>query len=391
MKSETGDGGLEGHVPKDELGLESLDGTLRGFVEALLAREGHHADMALPESFRLSWHPGLTPAEFYTQSQERLREALAQGAVFIRGCVFCHHCSSNECDHAQPSGIGEVFVGYQATGRPRFEEFLSYLLELEDERAEQAARSGPGLVTRVLGRRRLLGDQLAEYGRGSLKYSIWGQVVFGYIRFGNQKYAITFQVVEGGDRRLRPQIIASRDLLDAMADGKERSLSSLMSVLAQSSRKVESLGFEAQVKTGKKERGELREKVFRILRQLSASLERKVRQRERRTKHAEKRQADKRPVVSGYRDLFQAPTDCFYSDEVKGSLVVVGPSGRVHVYSEAGMHVTSLNLKKAEIERRLMRKRYIPLAHERVTALRDAVGRTKGSAVDDDDRAIAFR
>ena len=181
------------------------------------------------------------------------------------------------------------------------------------------------------------------------------------------------QVVEGGDRRIRSQLVGSLELLDAMADGHEGRLVGLMTVLRQSSRKIENLGLEAQTKTSKQERAELREKVFKILRQLSVSFERKGRQRERRTKHAEYRRQEERPVASGFQDLFRAPVDSFFSDEVKGSLVVVGPSGRVHVYSEDGRHVTSLNLKKAEVERRLRRKRYQPLTSERVSALRGAV------------------
>ena len=51
-------------------------------------------------------------------------------------------------------------------------------------------------MARVVGRRRLLGEQMAEYGRGSLKYSIWGQVVMGYVKLHNEKHALTFQVVE---------------------------------------------------------------------------------------------------------------------------------------------------------------------------------------------------
>ena len=50
--------------------------------------------------------------------------------------------------------------------------------------------------------------------------------------------------------------------------------------------------------------------------------------------------------MTGFKDLFQAPADSFFKDEVKGSIVVLGPSGRAHVYSEDGRHVTSLTLKK---------------------------------------------
>ncbi len=347
--------------------------SLGALVRSMAAQEGHPVSRELPNSIEVSWHPDLSEQALLDQICESVREALAQASTIVRGRVFCHHCNGSTCQHAVPSASGEVFAGYQSTGRPRFESLLSYLLELGDERVEQVASSSPRLAARVVGRRRLLGEQLPEYGRGSLKYAIWGQVVMGYIQLGSDKHALTFQVVEGGDRRIRSQLVGSLELLDAMADGHEGRLVGLMTVLRQSSRKIENLGLEAQTKTSKQERAELREKVFKILRQLSVSFERKGRQRERRTKHAEHRRQEKRPVASGFQDLFRAPVESFFSDEVKGSLVVVGPSGRVHVYSEDGRHVTSLNLKKAEVERRLRRKRYQPLTSERVSALRGAV------------------
>ena len=345
----------------------------QALMRALATEEGYPKDQELPETIVLNWKNRSSPQTILEQARDNIREALAQSVPMVRGKVFCHHCNDSKCQHSTPSGPSEVFAGYQSTGRPRFEPLLGYLLELGDDRLEYLTAPSPSIVARVIGRKRLLGEQLAEYGRGSLKYAIWGQVVMGYVMLGGEKHALTFQVVETGDRRLRPQIIGSQTLLDAMADGHENRLVALLTVLRQNARKIESLGQEAQNQKGKKERAQLREKVFKVLRQVALSLERKGRQRGRRTKHAEKRRQEKRPVTTGFKDLFKAPVESFFSDEVKGSIVVLGPGGRAHVYSEDGRHVTSLNLKKAEIDRRLKRKRYQPLSASQVDRLRGNV------------------
>ena len=345
----------------------------KDLLRALATEEGYPVDRPLPAGLQLTWQSEASERAIVDQARDRIRESMAQAAPMVRGKVFCHHCNGYNCQHATPNGPSEVFADFQSTGRPRFEPLLSYLIELGDDRLEYLTARSPSIVARVVGRRRLLGEQMAEYGRGSLKYAIWGQVVMGYIMLNNEKHALTFQVVETGDRRIRPQIIGSQTLLDAMADGDAPRLVALLAVLRQSSRKIENLGQDAQNQKGKKERAAIREKVFKILRQLALSLERKGRQRGRRTKHAEKRRSEERPVTTGFKDLFRAPVESFYKDEVKGSIVVVGPSGRAHVYSEDGRHVTSLKLKKTEIERRLKRKRYLPLPQEKVTTLLGAV------------------
>ena len=373
---------------------KAADQALTDLVRAVATQEGHPPGKPLPEGVELRWQPGLSEAAWVDQVRECVRVSMAHASPITRGRVFCYHCNASDCRHAAPDGPSEVFADFQSTGRPRFEPLLSYLLELGDDRVDQLVSASPSVVARVVGRRRLLGEQLPEYGRGSLKYAIWGQVVMGYIVLDGDKYALTFQVVEGGDRRIRPQILGSEQLLDAMADGHQARLAALMTVLRQSARKIENLALEAQTQTGKQARSELREKVFRVLRQLAISLERKGRQRGRRTKHAEHRRQERRPVASGFQALFRAPVESFYSDEVKGSLVVVGPSGRVHIYSEDGRHVTSLNLKKAEIERRLKRKRYLPLTPERVRSLRGAVEKRQaelGSDGSQDDGTVALR
>ena len=345
----------------------------QALLRALASEEGYPVDRPLPKGLEITFQSSMSQPDIVEQARDRIREAMAEDVPMVRGKVFCHHCNNSNCQHATPNGPSEVFADFQSTGRPRFEPLLSYLIELEDDRLEYLTARSPSIVARVVGRRRLLGEQLAEYGRGSLKYAIWGQVVMGYIMLNDEKHALTFQVVETGDRRIRPQIIGSQTLLDAMADGDAPRLVALLAVLRQSSRKIESLGQDAQNHKGKKERAATREKVFKILRQLALSLERKGRQRGRRTKHAEKRRSEERPVTTGFKDLFRAPAESFYKDEVKGSIVVLGPSGRAHVYSEDGRHVTSLKLKKAEIERRLKRKRYLPLPQEKVTTLLGAV------------------
>jgi hypothetical protein len=109
---------------------------------------------------------------------------------------------------------------------------------------------------------------------------------------------------------------------------------------------------------------EVRREVFAVLRHLARSLERKGRQEHGRTVHAETRAQQARPVSAGRDDLNQAqPTD-FYRDVVRHSIVVAGRSGRCHVYTSDGRHITTLAISGKELESRVRRRRYQALTPE---------------------------
>jgi hypothetical protein len=57
-------------------------------------------------------------------------------------------------------------------------------------------------------------------------------------------------------------------------------------------------------------------------------------------------------------------------DGRRGTVVVLGPNHRVHVFSTEGRHITSLLLDKEAVRRRQRRERWEPLGAEALAAFR---------------------
>lgn len=339
--------------------LEEL--RLAAFAEC----DGVEGSPAAPDGFTLAWSPGMSPEELAEQALAGAAECLAEYQTFRAGCVYCYGCRSASCDHAQPPEPGMVFAGYQSTGRPEWEEFFNFLLAMEDDRAERLFAPRPELLARVVGRRRLVSEQLDSFGRNSLTYRVWGQVVAGYVTVEEERMAFTVQLVENKAHQLRLQILAPESLQAALVDTPSVSRSALHRVheaicSARHSMAEVSLLWEAH--HGKKHLAETREKAFAVLRHLAHSIERKGRQDDRRTAHAERRGNERRPVHTAREDLIQATEGDFFRDAFRGSVIVLGKSSRAHAFSDEGRHITTFTLKGDELERRLQRNRYQPLA-----------------------------
>ena len=96
-----------------------------------------------------------------------------------------------------------------------------------------------------------------------------------------------------------------------------------------------------------------------LLNRLRGDVLRVLKNRDHRTRHAEERhQSGERPTSLALADALAAGEGRFFRDEHKNTIVVLGPKHRVHVFSTAGRHVTSLELQPAEVERRLELKRW---------------------------------
>ena len=83
-------------------------------------------------------------------------------------------------------------------------------------------------------------------------------------------------------------------------------------------------------------------------------LERDVRARGRRTRHAEARHASgERPTRKAVDDARVMRGEQCYVDERSGTLVVLGERGRTHFFTAAGQHVSSVRYSKDAIARKL--------------------------------------
>jgi hypothetical protein len=345
------------------------------------ACNGTEASPNAHEEFELAWSPTMSADELAEQALASATECLSEYQTFRLGCVYCYGCRSASCEHAQPSEPGQVFAGYQSTGRPYWEEFFNFLLAIDDERTDQLFASRPQILSRVVGRKRLTAEQLDSFGRDSLTYRIWGEVVAGYLDVDGTRMAMSVQVVENKAHQLRLQTIAPEGLHAALVDTPESARSAFHRVheaLGEARNSLIETSHIWEAHHGRKRLKEAREKVFSVLRHLAHSIERKGRQRIRRTAHAEQRGNEQRPVHAAREDIAQAAKGDFYRDQFRNSIIVTGKSGRAHAFNDEGRHITSFVLQGDELDRRLQRNRYKPLDDAERNAFRQRV--TQGEA-----------
>ncbi len=343
---------------------------------AALESSGRAADPLSAAGLCLRWHPGVSPSELAEEAFRHFSEVTSALRVFAGGRVYCYACAGSDCEHAVPALPGEVFTGYESTGRPCWQEYFSFLLELGDERTDRLFDEHPELLARVVGRTRLIAAQLRTFGRNSFTYRIWGQVVAGYLQVKGTRAALSAQIVEDKQHRLHLQIISAPLLREALADAPEDRRSACARVydaIAETRRQTASLSDLWQHANRREQDEEAREKAFAILRHLAHSIEQKGRQQWRRTQHAELRAGQNRPVHKAFDDMIAASVQDVYTDRFKQSVIVAGRSGRVHAFSREGRHITSLMLAGDEFDRRVSRGRYVQYGVNDVEAFRASV------------------
>lgn len=328
--------------------------------------------------------------EFEPALDEQLRDQLAAShgrvGVYREGAVYCYRCESTTCTHAEPPTPRSVFAGYDAVGLPEWRELAQWLLARNDPRtADLFAPPGRPLAA-TAGGQELRRRQLPEFGRSSRAYAILGQVVAGYFHcFGDEdpadRFALTFQVVDtpgpAGRRELRLNILGrlpkNTPLEEWLAHDRGAAVARARDVarraLAQIAIEVSAIRPPAPHR--------LRQAFSRIpavLRRLADSIERGERQRDRRTRHAERRrQQCHRPVHKALEDAAAVDSSAWYRDERAGTIVVCGPQGRAHVFAEDGRHVTSFVLPRGGADFRIRTARWSPLPADDIARLRAVI------------------
>jgi len=328
------------------------------------------------------------------QFARQMADAQAEWDVFQRGAAYCFRCDSSACEHARPPTPLSVFKGYGTTGAAEWHDFAQSLLEAQDERVDQLFQPAPSILARVQFGRELKQQQLSSFGRASKTYALLGQVTAGYYSISGReipqaalaptRLAITFQAVEtrgaGGRLCLHLNSLAALpaglELADLLAAGWEPPVARARDVAA---RELEQLEWRAQAAhangRNEEERGALRG-VPNMLRRLAESLERGFRQETRRTRHAEQRRRDQRPVHKALDDTLAVAPSAVFFDEKTGAFVACGAQGRAHVFSaEQGRHVTSFTLKPDGIEFRLRTRRWRAVTAEEFAVFRELIAR----------------
>jgi hypothetical protein len=328
------------------------------------------------------------------QLAAQFEDAQAAQDVYRRGAVYCFRCSSSACEHAGPPSPLSVFGGYDSTGRPEWSELAQALVDLKDERVDRLFARPAQAVAALQYGHQLRGEQLASFGRSSKTYAVLGQVIAGYFAVlapgpGDPagRVAVTLQVVEargaGGRIRLHLNALARMpeggELEDALAGGWEPALFRARAVAARAVEALERQVQGARESGGSEEVRALMRRVPLILRRLADHLTRGERQSHRRTRHAEERRDEQRPVHKAMDDAREASAENVFYDERASTLIVHGARGRAHAFNAEGRHVTSFVLKPDGLDHRLRSRRWRPVSPEEFQVFKSAIPAADGA------------
>lgn len=300
----------------------------------------------------------------------RLALAMEDAGAFRAGHVYCFQCGRAACEHAAPSAPDEVFAGYTPTGKPRWRGFANLCLELGEERVDRLYAEPPDALALVMDGARL-GDGLLEgFGRDSASYRVVAQIIAGLFPgdFDMERpaapgrSALTIQIVErrGG---LRLNVIGvGRDELAEIAARRAGAAEALRGVLLATEQRVGAASGQLTAARGRGAEVDTAALVGPLVARLRGDVARALRPPRHRTRHARERHADgERPIASALRDAHRAADHELLRDARRKTVIVLGPRGRAHVFTDDGRHVTSLQLRGGEVEKKVERGRWRPL------------------------------
>ncbi|MCC6673296.1 MAG: hypothetical protein IT458_19700 [Planctomycetes bacterium] len=299
------------------------------------------------------------------QILKRIQEVRSHERALVPGAVYCYFQDTAQAQHCRPEQPREVFDGYASTGRPVFTDFVTMAIERKDPLLDRLLAGDDVILTHVTMGRVLRTQQLQEFGKTSPVYRILGQVDAGLFPLLNdeRKAAFSFQLLRGttleGKPRLRLHTVGAVDLLD-VADPEVANLVYRF----QRRLDAESLRLAGLHKSGTEALDE-EEFVLPLLKDLAQALSGYSRRAGRRTQHAvERSDQGVRPTAKAYEDAEQAGDLDLLQDDVEGTVVVVGPKGRVHVFTTDAKHVTSLNMQGSAVAKRRQQGRWRPAEPE---------------------------
>jgi hypothetical protein len=320
--------------------------------------------------------------------RERLAEAQKAREAFQDGRVYCFWCDAAACVHTHPPHEYDTFAGYSPVGRPEWISFPNLCIARNDDRVDLLYEHPPEVIAVMVEGQALAERHLQAFGKGSLIFSVLGQVVAGLVpkdlnvtKTSPQRVALTFQILEqrcGLDApRLRLNLLGLSfdDILEAASHAHPRETAEWLRRLVLDTRtELETLGrrFNRAERLG--ESIDRSASVRPLLNHLRSELERTLRLHRQRTLHAQARHATlERPTHHALSDARTAPTERLLFDEEHATVVVLGPKGRAHLFTPEGRHVTSLQLLPGELERKQGKARWVPMDRSKAGAFRARV------------------
>lgn len=357
-------------------GIDRLVTRLSKELGVVVANNGHDEppEVVLPLRLPLSARGPAKPraAALLGELQRRIKAAAEGADAFREGRVYCFYTSSPDSPYSTPPHPVDVFAGYGATGKPEWVSFPNLCLERKEPRVDRLYGEAPEVLALTQGPGELDEGLLPGFGRGSLAYRLLGQVVLGLVprdldpRSSAERVALSLQIVEtsqpGLRHRLRLNVVGldTQAIAQAAAEQPATSAAEAFRKLLRATRsRVDALGRRAALAHRRGEALELDPHVKALLSRLRTDVLRVLKSRDYRTRHAEHRHRSReRPTSLAVTDALGAGDGRLLRDEHKDTIIVLGPRHRVHVFSSAGRHVTSLELMPTEVDRRIELKRW---------------------------------
>lgn len=294
-----------------------------------------------------------------TQILERVGAVREHEQALSPGAVYCFF-SGSAGDHSRPEEPRHVFEGYSSTGKPNFTDFVTMAIERKDAGIDELLAGEDVVLTHVTMGQVLRTQQLAEFGNGSAVYRILGQVDAGLfpVLTRPERVAFSFQLLRGstleGKPRLRLHPVGVVDLSD-LADP------SVLQILSRFQQKLDEASLRLQGKVANEGEVDEEEFVLPLLQDLARQLSGRARRKNRRTDHADERaMGQQRPTAKASEDAAGAADAHILWDDAKETVVILGPKGRVHVFTGDARHVTSLAMTSAQVQKRKQAHRWRP-------------------------------
>lgn len=291
------------------------------------------------------------------QILQRIREVREHEQALRPGAVYSYFHGTADGEGCRPTEPRQIFERYESTGRPVFVDFVTKAIERKDPRIDQLLAGEDVVLTWVTMGQVLRTQQLAEFGHGSPVFKILGQVDAGLFRVlgAEGKCAFSIQLLRGttieGKPRLRLHAVGAVDLMD-LADPN------VLNILNRCQRHLDG---ESLRLAGLLQNGEVDEEEFvrPLLQELAQRLSGRARQAGRRTQHGlERADEGQRPTPRAFPDAGEAHDDAILVDNEKSTIVVLGPKGRVHVFTKDARHVTSVMMQGSAVQGRRQQGRW---------------------------------
>lgn len=316
--------------------------------------------------------------------REQIRGLVQCHSSFREGALYCFLCNSLDCPHASPTENDQCFRGFSSGGRPQWQKLCDMLLERKDPRVEQIFGLQRGIVCLLEKEEDFPAGFLTSFKNEALELAVLGQVIVAPVVFEDkaqttEKTPRTISIIL---MRLSSRHYA-RYILN-MVGMDLPSLSEHAAIDPKALRLIRTLRAyqrEVSLKNRRKTQKYLpysaeQERIFfaSLLSRLKSDIEQIFHATERRTRHGEERHKSlQRPTSTALRDVRLAGADRFLFDKEHDTVVVLGPKGRVHVFTKEGKLVTSMVLDRQRIEKRFSKKRWVSMSREEVWRFKQSI------------------